>query len=291
MPTQPSNSEAQPSLKNKIWHTTFGSTSKPALLLLHGIFNSHLEFLYVVPYLKKDFYVILVDLPGHSRSSSPTLNTYRLPQIADALADLITDISPTHRAHVVGVSYGGYCGLELARLHPDVVESLFASGAPPYNWLQKFLAKRPWLNTLVQASIMYLPDQLYWMIYGKAGVLKDSDLRKENKANFSKTLVANGFGGALAVTVETIGQIKGTRVLAVAGGQQDDIDMSKKMGHALTTAGGAHSSECKAVVVRKAIHAWDVEYPKLFVEGVKAWVEERDLPEEFEELMLCEHLS
>jgi pimeloyl-ACP methyl ester carboxylesterase len=291
MATQSLNSEAQSSLKDKIWYTTFGSDSKPPILFLHGIFNSHLEFLYLVPYLKKDFYIILVDLPGHSRSRSPTLNTYRLPQIASGLRDLIEKVSPKKTAHVVGVSYGGYCGLELARLYPDVVESLFASGAPPFGWLQMFLAYNPWLLTLVMASTMYMPNWLYWKINAKAGVLKDSDLRKENRANFSKNLVANGFGGSLSVTLDTIGQIKGARVLAVAGGQQDNVDMTKRVGNALRKAGGVESSECKAVVVRKAIHGWDVEYPKLFAEGIRAWIERRDLPEEYEELVLCEHLE
>lgn len=290
MATEERKGDAEPSSKNAIWHTTFGSRSNPTLLLLHGIFNSHLEFLYLVPYLKKDFYIVLVDLPGHSRSRSPTLNTYRLPQIASELAALIRDVSPNHRAHVVGVSYGGFCGLELARLHPDVVESLFASGTPLFEGTQKFLASKPWLMTLIMGSTMYMPNSLYWRIYAKAGVLKDSQLRKENKANFSKTLVENGFGGCLGVTIDTIGKIRDARVVVVAGGLQDNLDVTKEMGNALRKAGGSESSKCKSMVVRKAVHAWDMEYPKLFAEEIKAWVEERDLPEEYEEVILCEHV-
>jgi pimeloyl-ACP methyl ester carboxylesterase len=155
-------SNNQPTPPDQIWYTTIGSPSKPSLLLLHGIFCSHVEFLHLLPYLEPHFHIILVDLPGHSRSRSPLLNNMRLPAMTDALASLIHTVSPTSRAHVAGMSYGAFVGLELARRHPDVVASLFASGAPPFEGKERFFASRPWLMSIVVGATMYMPDPMYW---------------------------------------------------------------------------------------------------------------------------------
>jgi hypothetical protein len=39
---------------------------------------------------------------------------------------------------------------------------------------------------------------------------------------------------------------------------------------------------CVAAVVREAVHAWNLQMPEVFAEGVRAWVEGRELPGEFE---------
>ena len=100
---------------DKIWHTTVGTIENPPLLLLHGLFCSHIEFTPLLPYLKDEFYVILVDLPGHSQSRSPRLDEFRLLQTAAAVARLIRQVSSTFRAHVAGMSFGSFIALELAR--------------------------------------------------------------------------------------------------------------------------------------------------------------------------------
>jgi hypothetical protein len=35
-------------------------------------------------------------------------------------------------------------------------------------------------------------------------------------------------------------------------------------------------------VVKGAVHAWNLQMPEVFAEGVRAWVEGRELPGEFE---------
>jgi hypothetical protein len=42
---------------------------------------------------------------------------------------------------------------------------------------------------------------------------------------------------------------------------------------------------CKAYVVRKAVHGWDLQFPELFAEGIRAWVLDEDMPVEYEELV------
>ncbi|KAF2035804.1 alpha/beta-hydrolase [Setomelanomma holmii] len=268
----------QSSTQDCIWHTTLGSPSNPPLLLLHGIFCSHLEFFPLIPFLQPHFYVILVDLSGHSRSRSPTLSTQHIPEITSTLASLIRSVSPTGSAHVAGLSYGGFVGLELARRHPDVVLSLFASGAPPFEGKERFFASRPRLLYCVIASTNHIPDSLYWWFSAKVGVQKHAELRAESKRNLTFVLLKQGYGDVLEITLKEVGEV-GVRTLAVAGGRQDSVDVTRRMGTALRGKGG------RAVVVRKAIHAWDLQFPELFAEGVRRWIQEEELPEEYEELL------
>ncbi|KAH7079404.1 Alpha/Beta hydrolase protein [Paraphoma chrysanthemicola] len=276
---------APQSTQDTIWYTTAGTSSKPALLLLHGIFNSHREFHDVCQHLDKDFYIILVDLPGHSRSRSPKLDNYRIPQIAADLATLIKEVSPTKKAHIAGVSYGGFIGIELARSYPDVVESLFESGGAPFGPIQREFVSDPCKVYMMLNIPMQLPDCVYFLMQAASGVSKDEVLRAESKANFSLNLIQHGFGSCLEITMKTIEEIKGVRILAIAGGKQDDVDMTRQMGRALQISSGRRDTGgSKAVVVKNAIHGWDDQFPELFASGIKAWVAGSDLPIEFEDL-------
>ena len=81
--------------------------------------------------------------------------------------------------------------------------------------------------------------------------------------------------------MEQFAAIEKTRVMLVAGGKTDDVESTQTMGQII-------KQKCpgsRAFVVRKAVHAWDLQYPELFARGVQAWIKgEENLPEEFEEL-------
>jgi len=69
--------------------------------------------------------------------------------------------------------------------------------------------------------------------------------------------------------------------MLVAGGKQDDVETTKLMCEII-------KNKCpgsRAFVVTNAVHGWDLQFPSVFAEGVRAWVEaSEELPEEFEEL-------
>jgi len=87
---------------------------------------------------------------------------------------------------------------------------------------------------------------------------------------------------------------RGVRILVVAAGKQDDVEAAREMGRVwreedhLVGAGerGGTRTKSKAAVVRGAVHAWNLQFPEVFAEGIKAWVEGREeLPVEYEELV------
>lgn len=161
--------------------------------------------------------------------------------------------------------------------------SLFASGAPPFEGKERFFASRSWLMSIVVGATMYMPDPMYWWLSGKAGVIKHPDLRAESRGNYSMQLLRNGYAACLSVELKKVGEIEGVRTCVVVGGKQDSVDVTRRMGQVLRESAG--NSGCKAYVVKKAIHAWDWQFPELFTQGITAWAKESDMPKEYEELV------
>lgn len=78
--------------------------------------------------------------------------------------------------------------------------------------------------------------------------------------------------------MERVAEIRGVRIAVVAGGKRDQVAQTREMGKVLASM----NSECKAFVVRDAVHLWDLQLPELFAQGVRAWIEGIEMPEEFE---------
>ena len=104
-----------------------GPPDGPPLVLLHGLGGSRSNWAFVAPELARTRRVLVVDLPGHGRSTAlpaaPGLGPY-----ADRVAKLLEDEGHAP-ADVVGHSFGGLVGIRLAARRPELVRSLVL--APP----------------------------------------------------------------------------------------------------------------------------------------------------------------
>jgi pimeloyl-ACP methyl ester carboxylesterase len=104
-----------------------GPPEGPPIVLLHGVGGSRSNWAFVAPELARTRRVLVVDLPGHGRSSAlpaaPGLAPY-----ADRVARLIEDegLAP---AVVVGHSLGGLVGIRLAGRRPELVRGLVLAAA------------------------------------------------------------------------------------------------------------------------------------------------------------------
>lgn len=114
-------------------HVAAGVTPEAApIVLLHGLGSSSRDWTPQVPVLGARHPLLLVDLPGHGRSSpGGSTSIDAMAAHVDALLDRLR-LAP---AHVVGLSLGGCVALALALRAPDRVRSLtlvnaFAHRAP-----------------------------------------------------------------------------------------------------------------------------------------------------------------
>lgn len=265
------------------YHQSLNPTQPTTIILLHGLLSSHLEYAHVVPHLSS-YHLLVPDLPGHSQSQSLP-GPYTIPSMADTIATLISRRAHGGTAHIVGLSMGGFVTMDLARRYPDLCRTAFVTGAAPFEGIFKFMAKHPWLAYGIMWILDKIPDQWYWWMAERNGLVRHEELKREMGRNrrwevvravYTSILGCLGWGEVRA--------IREVRTLNVAGGKQDDVQATKKVGQVWKESGVAEATGSRAVVVRDALHAWDLQMPELFAEGVKAWIEGRELPEKFEEL-------
>ncbi len=92
------------------------------LVLIHGYPLDHTTWDSIVPYLEKDFDLILPDLRGMGASEAVE-SVYTVADLASDMAGLLDHLK-INRAFVAGHSMGGYVALAFARLYPDHLRGL-----------------------------------------------------------------------------------------------------------------------------------------------------------------------
>jgi len=121
------------------WHVEEAG-SGPVMLLLHGTGSTAHSWRDLAPWLAAQFRVVVPDLPGHGRTSSPEFAGFALPAMAAALADLLSAIDAPP-ALVVGHSAGAAILVRMAldgRICPRALISV--NGALlPFNGIARFL--------------------------------------------------------------------------------------------------------------------------------------------------------
>lgn len=123
-----------------------GPAGAPVIVLVHGTRLTRAMWHAQVGHLADEFRVIAVDLPGHGVLADVP---FTLEGAAEHLAAVI-DEAAAGRAVVVGLSLGGYVGIELAARSPERVAGLVLSGTTqepvglrtlPYRGLAVVLAR------------------------------------------------------------------------------------------------------------------------------------------------------
>lgn len=66
-----STTENNDNTKLNVFYQTFGDSSKPQLLIVHGFPNSSFDFYKLIPLLQDDYYIAALDFPGSGFSDKP----------------------------------------------------------------------------------------------------------------------------------------------------------------------------------------------------------------------------
>jgi len=93
----------------------------PPVLILHGLFGSHQNWLPVARELSGTFRVLTVDLRNHGQSPHHDESSYAV--MAEDVARLIDDLD-LGKVSLLGHSLGGKVAMQVALSHPEVVERL-----------------------------------------------------------------------------------------------------------------------------------------------------------------------
>jgi pimeloyl-ACP methyl ester carboxylesterase len=143
-----------------------GTPGEPSIVFLHGVGTSGWMWEKQMAALA-DFHCLNVDLPGHGKSNREAWVS--LANTAHQIAMLIQARATNGRAHVVGLSLGGYIALVLLEYHADMLDSVVMSGvtaAPMPNRallpvqlsLMSVVLKRRWFVKMQARSWHLTPD-------------------------------------------------------------------------------------------------------------------------------------
>ena len=167
------------------WHVqTLGEG--PLLLMLHGLGASTHSWRGMAPLLAAHYRVMLIDLPGHAFSSTPSAHAAGLPDMAQALHGLMTQLQ-TWPQVVVGHSAGATLAARWLLNHPDRPAPHLVAFNPAWlplsgaaHWLFPLSAKLISLNPLSAWLFAKAMQQESWV--GKILSSTGSHLAAEDAA-------------------------------------------------------------------------------------------------------------
>lgn len=238
-----------------------GDPAHPAVVFLHGLGVSSWMWTDQVQHLSDRFCCVTLDLPGNGASHEVPWRSFA--DSAVAVAEVIAT-TPAGRAHVVGLSLGGYVAVTLMARHPHLVDSIVVSGitAKPLlpAWRYRLLTRagsavmRSPSLTRAFGTAMRLPVEARAAMVGDARVLSAATTSRiyDEILPFRLPAALGGYAD---------------RILAVAA---DHDVRSIRDGLEVFAAAGA-----TVAVARDAHHAWNAEHPRLFSDVVDAWVTDR----------------
>lgn len=100
-----------------------------AMLLIHGNIESGVVWFGWVPHLGTEYRLLRPDLPGFGHSTVPANFEWKLPHLADILAQFL-DKMGVDSAHVVAAKTGGAIGVQFAASYPQRTRTLVLATAP-----------------------------------------------------------------------------------------------------------------------------------------------------------------
>ncbi len=111
--------------------------TKTHLLLLHGALGSQQQLERLKTHLSAHFDVDSLNFEGHGGRAAT--GEFSIDRFAQNVIDYMTEAG-IESAHIFGYSMGGYVGLRLAGLQPELVQSIVTFGTK-FNWTPEAAAK------------------------------------------------------------------------------------------------------------------------------------------------------
>ncbi|MGG2016987.1 alpha/beta hydrolase [Bacillus sp. S10(2024)] len=113
-------------MKNKIHFVTEGNKSNHPLIFIHGLCWTKKIWDSTIKDLKDDFFLVLIDLPGHGDSGY--LNNYSFEQVSKEIHRVILSLDITDKVSIIGNSIGASIALVYTSLYNNVKNLFLVDG-------------------------------------------------------------------------------------------------------------------------------------------------------------------
>ena len=244
--------------------TETGPQDAPTIVFLHGLGVSSWMWTEQVEALADRYHCVTIDLPGNGDSYQQTWTS--MSDTAAQVAALIRSRATGQRAHVVGLSLGGYTALRLLAEHPDVVLSTLVSGVTvrPLSRFYKMLT--PLMSGMYHWDFLINLSAKMMQLHDEAAVLFKRDTKR-----LSKETTERVYAEVMDFQLPPALKSRAQPILAVAG-DKETRPILDSLGDFLTLP------TATTAIAPNAHHAWNGEHPQLFSDMIAAWIEGRPLP-------------
>ena len=247
-----------------------GDPAAPAILFLHG---SPLSGRMWQPQFETltEFHCLAPDLPGHGLSSQ--MGAMPIDELVDNLAQLIRLKSPSGKAHVVGLSYGGVVAQALLSGAPGVVERAILSGTSAK--LSPFMTKVFLVYLKLNEPVLKImrPEQLGKLLAFQFGIpaqyteMLGEDMKRMDPGLMVEVLMRSYLNIRTPVNTSI-------PVLVAVGGKETPF--AKSMARNLTR----QIPGAKGILLPGLGHVWNMQDPQLFARIAGDWFNDGTIPEE-----------
>jgi pimeloyl-ACP methyl ester carboxylesterase len=269
-----------------LYYSETGPASAETIVFLYGGGAAAWVWQPQVDALGVDYHCLVTDLPEHGRSAN--IKPFTIQGSASLVADLIREKAHHGRAHVVGLSQGAQINLALMALSPEIVDHAVVSSAVVrplpggmdkispqmaaalYRWSVEPFKNSDWWTRINMKYSAGIPDA-YFPQFRETYQQMNADL-------FARILVENQRfrlpAGLELVTSPTL----------VVAGKNEYKAMIQSVGDivkALPNASGYLVQHSRKMSLAQE-HNWSITAPELFTRTVRAWLQNKALPEELQ---------
>ncbi|HXQ94666.1 MAG TPA: alpha/beta fold hydrolase [Thermoplasmata archaeon] len=238
------------------------------VVLLHGIVGDHTIWNVVARELAHEHLVLAPDLRGHGRSPFPDGSTMEFPELVGDLLALL-DREGVDRAHLVGLSAGGFLALAFALAHPARVRSVtLVSSAGHCDRHTRSIGDR-WITTYREEGAEAFALRLLKDLYYPDWIENHMDVADRLRESLNGLDLAGTLAWAAAIrSFDTRGRLGALRVpLFVIQGMDDQVvDPS----HARLLRQTIQGTEVR--LLAQTGHMVPVERPAETAESIRRWL-------------------
>lgn len=215
-----------------------------------------------------DYHCLNVDLPGHGKSNQ--VEWVSLADTAGKIAAIIGARATNGRAHIVGLSLGGYIALALLEKHANLADRVVISGVTTAPMPNRSLLP-------IQLGLFSILMQRRWFANMQARTL---GLSERDQHSFTENLLAMSMPAYRKIYEEaaefqfpsSLRQV--TTPILVLGGSKETQIITQAVGEIARLMPNAQGR-----IVPNVGHGWNIETPALFSATVRAWISGSTLPD------------
>ncbi|PTA66546.1 alpha/beta fold hydrolase [Deinococcus arcticus] len=205
------------------------------------------------------------DLPEHGLSRA--LGPFELHDAVERVLHVLVQRSPGQRVHLIGSSLGGAVALQVLRVAPKLVQSVFITGTAAglsRRTGQLTLAAAPLVNLIPKEWLLQASERQFRVPTADRAAFRE-DLRQALNIHTQHSLTRALMNLQLPIS-------SNVRVLALVGSKETWT--AKRAARHIARL----MPQGQAVEVPQVGHLWNLEAPDLFTATVQAWVEGKPLP-------------